>query len=252
MITCVFGLPGQGKSTYMAYLAKQALTTRRGKRRYDRVYCNFNMVGCYKLDYDDLGKYNFTNCLILLDEMMNEADSRDFKRFDAYKKYFFSNHRHYGVDIVYFTQAWDDVDKKIRNNTQELYHIRKFLWWSYITPIRQLSTIDDLSHQIITGYQFRGLIFAHVIFRPFYYSWFDSYERKELLPLEDRHYILYAPVPDTRETVKVWLRKKITLCGAIARRVWKGVRLKCPKRKMKELETGLSSCTQSPPQKTGV
>lgn len=197
MITCVFGLPGQGKSTYMAKLAKRALTTRKGKKRYDAVYCNFNMAGCYKLDYADLGLYNFENCLILLDEMMNEADSRDFKKFDAYKKYFFSNHRHYGVDIIYFTQAWDDVDKKIRNNTQELYYIKRFLAWSVVVPIKQLLTVDDLTHQIVTGYKFRSIIRAEIFFRPLYYKWFDSYERRDLPPLEPRHKILYAEIPPT-------------------------------------------------------
>ncbi|MGN0150207.1 MAG: zonular occludens toxin domain-containing protein [Clostridia bacterium] len=202
MITCVFGLPGQGKSTYMAKLARQALTTRRGRKRYDRVYCNFNMAGCYRLNYEDLGKYNFENCLILLDEMMNEADSRDFKKFDAYKKYFFSNHRHYGVDIVYFTQAWDDVDKKIRNNTQELYYIRKVFCWSAVMPIKQILTVDDNSHQIVTGYQLRGLIYAQLFFRPFYYKWFDSFERRQLPPLEDRHNVKYSEIPvSLRSTV---------------------------------------------------
>lgn len=208
LITCVFGLPGQGKSTYMAYLAKKALTTRSGKKRYDRVYCNFNMMGCYKLEYEDLGRYNFENCLILLDEMMNEADSRDFKKFDAFKKYFFSNHRHYGLDIVYFTQAWDDVDKKIRNNTQELYYIKKLGCFSCIIPIKQILTVDELSHQIVTGYKLRGLAYASVIFRPLYYKWFDSYERRQLEPLEDRHYVLYAPIPSKREYLKT-LRFKV-------------------------------------------
>lgn len=195
MITCVFGLPGVGKSTYMAYLAKQALTTKKGRKRYDRVYCNFNMAGCYKLDYADLGHYNFENCLILLDEMMNEADSRDFKKFDAAKKYFFSNHRHYGLDIIYFTQAWDDVDKKIRNNTAKLFYITKLGFWSFVIPIKQILTIDDLSHQIVTGYQLRGLMHAIVIFRPFYYKWFDSFERKELPELTEHHNIKYSDIP---------------------------------------------------------
>lgn len=195
MITCVFGLPGQGKSTYSAFLAKRALTTKSGKKRYDRVYCNFSMAGCHKLDYADLGKYNFENSLILLDEMMNEADSRDFKKFDAEKKYFFSNHRHYGCDVVYFTQAWDDVDKKIRNNTQELYYIKKILWWSIVNPIKQILTIDELSHQIVTGYKFRSVFCGRIFFRPFYYNWFDSFERRELLPLTSKHLELYSPIP---------------------------------------------------------
>ena len=209
MIICVFGLPGQGKSTYMAYLAKLALTTRKGKKRYNRVYCNFNMAGCYKLNYADLGHYNFENCLILLDEMMNEADSRDFKKFDAYKKYFFSNHRHYGCDIIYFTQAWDDVDKKIRNNTQELYYIKKLLWWSVIIPIKQLLTVDDNTHQIVTGYQFRSMLCGRVIFRPFYYKWFDSYERKQLDPLEERHNVKYCDIPVKRGKWLKWRKVKV-------------------------------------------
>lgn len=208
MITCVFGLPGQGKSSYMAYLAKKALTTKRGKKLYDRVYCNFSMSGCYKLDYSDLGKYNFENCLILIDEMMNEADSRDFKKFDAEKKYFFSNHRHYGCDVVYFTQAWDDVDKKIRNNTQELYYIKKIFWWSFVNPIKQILTIDDLSHQIVTGYQFHSIFKSKFFFRPFTYKWFDSFERKELPPLLPRHLELYSPIPSRFKFFNFKLPKK--------------------------------------------
>lgn len=195
MIKCVFGLPGTGKSTYMAKLAKEALTTKKGKQRYDRVYCNFTMRGCYRLDYADLGHYNFENCLILLDEMMNEADSRDFKKFDAFKKYFFSNHRHYGIDIIYFTQAWDDVDKKIRNNTSELCYIKRLGAWSAVVPIRQILTVDNNSHQIVTGYELRSLFSARFFFRPLYYGWFDSFERKQLKPLLPCHEELYAPVP---------------------------------------------------------
>ncbi len=207
MITCVFGLPGQGKSSYMAYLAKQSLTTKRGKKRYDRVYCNFSMSGCHKFDYADLGVYNFENCLILIDEMMNEADSRDFKKFDAQKKYFFSNHRHYGCDVVYFTQAWDDVDKKIRNNTQELYYIKKILWWSFVNPIKQILTIDDLSHQIVTGYQFQSFFKSKFFFRPLTYKWFNSYERKELAPLLSRHLELYSPIPSRSKFFKLPKKK---------------------------------------------
>lgn len=214
MITCVFGLPGQGKSTYMAFLAKKALTTRSGRKRYDRVYCNFNMAGCYRLNYEDLGVYNFENCLILLDEMMNEADSRDYKKFDAYKKYFFSNHRHYGVDIIYFTQAWDDVDKKIRNNTQELYYIKKLFCWSFVTPIKQILCVDDQTHQIVTGYELKGLMSARFFFRPFYYHWFDSFERKTLEPLNESHNILYSPVPPS---IYSGVESKVReLCSAVA------------------------------------
>lgn len=190
MITCVFGLPGSGKSTLMAKMCRNALS-KRGQQRYDRVYCNFFLKGAYKLEFKDLGRYNFENALILIDEAMNEADSRGFKTFTNELKYFFSNHRHFGCDVVYFTQAYDDVDKKIRNNTEELLYIRRFLWWSFTTPIVRKIMINDYSQEIQMGYKMKGLFSSKWYFRPRYYKYFDSYERKELLPLLPRHNVKY-------------------------------------------------------------
>ena len=186
MITCVFGLPGSGKSTLMARLCRQALS-KKGRRRYDRVYCNFFLLGAYPLQFKDLGVYNFENSLILIDEAMNEADSRGFKNFTNDLKYFFSNHRHFGCDVVYFTQAYDDVDKKIRNNTEELLYIRRFMWWSFTTPIVRKIIINEHTQEIQMGYKMKGLFSSHWYFRPKYYKYFDSYERKTLLPLQPRH-----------------------------------------------------------------
>ncbi|MBQ7130980.1 MAG: hypothetical protein IJO29_00250 [Oscillospiraceae bacterium] len=190
MITCVFGLPGSGKSTLMAKKCCDAMRKRLGRAPYDKVYCNFYLKGAYPIRFDDLGVYNFENCLILIDEAMNEADSRDFKSFDALKKYYFSNHRHYGVDICYFTQAWDDVDKKIRNNTEELYIVRKFLWWSYTRSIQRIIDINSDTHEIITGYGWVPFSYKFY-FRPRYYKYFNSFERKKLDPLLERHKIPY-------------------------------------------------------------
>lgn len=198
MITMVFGLPRQGKSTYLAFKAKQALCTRRGRKRYDRVYSNFDIAGCYPFDYKDLGKYNFENCLILFDEAGLEADSRKFKSFDDDAKYFFTNHGHYGVDIIIASQGFDDVDKKIRNCTAEYYYVRKVLWWTAVLPIKQILTVDEMTHQIVTGYKLRGLIWGRFIFRPFYYKWFDTHQRRQLGELLPRHNQIYYAAPEFR------------------------------------------------------
>ena len=65
-------------------------------------------------------------------------------------------------------------------------------------PIKQILTIDEMSHQIVTGYQLRGLLFASVIFRPFYYKWFDTHQRRKLTPLAERHNVKYSEIPGIR------------------------------------------------------
>ena len=205
MIIGYIGLPGSGKSTVMAKIAQKAMKC----KKYDRVYCNFYIDGCYKIDFDDLGRYNYENALILIDEAMNEADSRDFKKFTAEKKYFFSNHRHYKLDIIYFTQSYDDVDKKIRNLTVGLYHIQKFLWWTLITPIKQLLTIDDFSHQIVTGYKFKSIFTSRLCFRPFWYKYFDTHERKKLPPVPEYLQEQYTPLKPRKVSLKKPRKNKV-------------------------------------------
>lgn len=193
MITCVFGLPGSGKSTLMAKMCQKALKS----KKYKKVYSNFSVSGAYPIDFKDLGKYEFIDCLILIDEAMNEADSRDFKKFTPELKYFFSNHRHYGVDIVYFTQAWDDVDKKIRNNTAKLYYMRRVMFWSFTIPIYRKIMINDMTSEIVNGYKMGSILSSRWTFRPRWYRYFDTMERKSLPPLEPRHFVPY-PGPRSR------------------------------------------------------
>lgn len=224
MITCVFGLPGSGKSTLMAKMCRDAL---KGKR-YDKVYCNFFLLGAYPIHFNDLGIFDFENSLILIDEAMNEADSRGFKSFTNNLKYFFSNHRHYGCDVVYFTQAYDDVDKKIRNNTAELLYIRKLLWWSFTTPIVRKIVINDFTNEIQTGYRMKGIFSMKWYFRPRYYKYFDSFERKPLAPLLPRHSNAYAFEPV--EVIRKIRFRKFRVCF----RWLKIFRLKSLRRKRKK------------------
>lgn len=205
MISCVFGLPGAGKSTLMAKMCLNSLKHGRP------VYCNFSLAGAHLLDFDDLGKYNFENCLILIDEAMNEADSRGFKTFSPELKYFFSNHRHYGVEVVYFSQAYDDVDKKIRNNTQNLYYIRKLPFgFSSYTPIYRTLTINEFTHEICSGYKMAGIFQCKLFWRPRYYKYFDTHERKDLLPLLPRHETI-VKLPERKGKISLFFGNKMLI-----------------------------------------
>lgn len=89
MVSGYFGVPGCGKSTMLTKFAQKELRRiRAGKSSYDHVLTNFYCEGCEKIDFRDLGKYKMYNCLILLDELTLDSDSRDYKSFSLSAKKF--------------------------------------------------------------------------------------------------------------------------------------------------------------------
>lgn len=172
MIQGVFGLPRSGKSTYLAKLAKK------GFKKYDRVYSNFFIKGCYELDFNTLGKVEYKDCLILIDEISLFCDCRSWKEFNKDLVYFFTNHGHYNVDIVYCSQSYADCDKKIRNLTDSLYYIKDgFFGFSVVRRIEKTFSVEN---SISESYCLSG--FPRLLFRRMYYSMFDSYNKKPLPP----------------------------------------------------------------------
>ena len=138
MIIGYFGVPGCGKTTIATKKAQKELrriNSRFFKSRYKHVLTNFECKGCEKIDFTDIGVYNITDSLIILDELTIDADNRDFKNFKKSSVEGFCYHRHYDNDIIYFTQQYDAVDKKIRNLTARLYYIKQ----SYILPFNSVS-----------------------------------------------------------------------------------------------------------------
>lgn len=206
MISLFFGLPGSGKTTIMAAIAaKHALNP---QSPYKYVYTNVAMhvPGVFFVSNSMIGQYDIHDALILIDEATLFADSRDYKNFDKGKLSYFLQHRHYNVDVYLFTQQWDGIDRKIRVITDRVYYVYKTpllgLWWSSYYRIPYGIIIPDPKKggeklgEIIQGYAKPNIlqrIFAHKVFRPKYYKYFDSWERPPLpeLPPEVRPY----PVP---------------------------------------------------------
>lgn len=175
MMTGIIGLPRQGKSTLLAKIAKKRL------KKGIKCYSNFPMKGCLKLNFNDLGKKNFHDCCILIDEISLFADCRNFKDFGDNLVYFFTNYGHFNVEIFYCTQNYDDCDKKIRCLTDELYSITSFWRFSLCRPIVKSIIIDG---DIKNCYVEKRI--PKIIYRPFYYDMFDSYNRRELPEVDDR------------------------------------------------------------------
>lgn len=196
MITGYFGLPGCGKSTLLArYAQKEIKRIEKGKSKYKRVLCNYYIKGCYKLDFQRLGIDDMSDSLILIDEITLEADSRSFKTFQQHTKEFFILHRKYNIDVIYVTQQWDAVDRKIRELTENLYYMKRVGMLTVATAIYRKLVITEES-EIKMGYVFPKLMQlitapAHnlqIIIRPLYYKYFASMERPELKKVEFQRY----------------------------------------------------------------
>lgn len=195
-----FGLPGCGKTTMLAYKAKKALKSKRYRNVYSNVY--LTMPGVTYIDNSCIGRYDLSDCLLLIDEATLFADNRAHKEFGKDKIEYFLMHRHYNADIVLFTQQWDGVDRKIRVITDRVFYVFKGFWlgrwfstyyripYGIIIPDPHKKGQDKLG-EIIQGYCKPNIfirIFAPKIFRPLYYKYFDSWERRPLEPLPPKYH----------------------------------------------------------------
>lgn len=186
MIIGVFGLPGMGKSTFLAKCAYKSLHGKSfmGVPPHSKVFTNFECPGCYQLDFTALGVYHFSDSLFLIDEIMLLADSRDFKSFPPQLKYFFSHHRHFNCDVIWCSQYYDDCDKKIRVLTQKYYLLEKSSTFpvSFVKPITRF--LGAKKGQMLDTYELGAPITWRLVWRPKYYGMFDSFVQKELPPAD--------------------------------------------------------------------
>lgn len=196
MVSGYFGVPGCGKSTFLAMIAIRELKKiRKGRSRYQHVLTNFPVQGCEKVSIRDLGFRDIEDSLILFDEITLDADSRDFKQFAQSTKEFFTLHRHVNNDIVYFCQDYSRVDKTIRNVTYDLWYLTKsnFPFFRHFTKARRIFrniNINEYNSELTLGYRFAKffeVIFSFLggavskrCFRPKWYKYFDSYDKLQL------------------------------------------------------------------------
>lgn len=190
MITSVFGLPGSGKTLTLSWIVQRMLknphkaNTRTmyfanhciADKQYKqpiKIYTNFPCKGCYKLNFDDLGKKNFHHCMIIIDEIQLLADSRNFKNFGDNLVWFFTMARHKYCDVCYASQSFDTVDRKIRLVTDRLYYVDNFVF--DFMRIRQIMSYFDISNDITMKYEFASGFNTKYLYRPKLYSISDSY-----------------------------------------------------------------------------
>ena len=194
MIEIYFGLPGSGKTTLACKLAKKAL--KEGKKVYaDHSVCAIK--GTYIAIPALLGVYTLPpGSLLILDEASIEFNNRKQKMSDEQISWFKLS-RHYGVDIVIFSQAYDDMDITLRRLASTLWHVRRCGPLSLIRRIRRSVGIDKTTHQIVDHYAFCSIFSKllrlpvlrqmfmpvtpwYFLIRPVYYEMFDSWQAPKL------------------------------------------------------------------------
>ena len=192
MITGIFGLPRAGKTTTLAWIAAKA---NKGKAPfvghllggrsyigefapYERVYSSFPLPGCFQLQWEMLGKLQYENCLILIDEISHYCDNRDWKNFTPELRYFFTMHGHMKIDFVYCGQHWEQVDKKIQQMTQQLFYIEKRGGLTKISPVH--TSFKFAGGTPTMKYYLAPPLGCSMIRRKKYYSHFNSFDFKRL------------------------------------------------------------------------
>lgn len=180
MVVEIHGFPGSGKTTVLTMIAQRSLQGKEtlGIPPCDTVLTSFPCPGCYELDFELLGKKNFHNCLMILDEVSMYADARHFKNFSDSLLYFFKFHRHHNINLVWASQSASDADKKIREVTQCSYIIDKFFCFTAVKPILKTHTVRSGDPDI--KFELAPPIMWQWCFRPRWYKYFDSYAVKEL------------------------------------------------------------------------
>lgn len=195
MIRFFFGMPGCGKTTLLCSLIrKEDRRIEKGKSNYKYILVNFPVKGfkhAYKLDFNDIGKYDYENALMVIDEGSVYCDNRNWKSFGQDKVSWFMLHRHSRCDIVIASQSYSGYDAKLRSITEEVYYVSRkgllgIFWTSYyripygiIIPDRKDNAGNKFG-DIVEGYYRPPLlqrIFCKKVFRRRYFRHFDSFYR---------------------------------------------------------------------------
>jgi len=216
-----FGVPGSGKTTFAAYLAKKArkesiiiklckrfpcrftnwiLGGKHWKRQM-RVYSNVPIKGTYKVDCrKDIGVYMIEDGKLIVDEAGVDFNSRNYKNLPQHAIKWFKYHRHYGMSVDVFSQSHEDMDVTLRRLAQNFFVVKKSLipFFIVIRRIRRKVGIDENTHQIVDAYSFGlPIIDTQRVFCPPLWKLFNTYEHD---PLPEKKWDVWGETADTDPT----------------------------------------------------
>lgn len=175
-VNLYIGVPGSGKTTLAAHIAKKAL------KHNVPVWSNVPIKGCFQFNpKDDMGKFDISNGRVIIDEAGVDFNNRNYmKNIPDDMLYWLKRHRHYDVAIDLFSQGLD-CDKKFITLARNIYIVTKSIipyCLKYKRVVKKVG-VDPVSKQLIDEYEivpFSGKI----VFMPSKWKMFDTKERKDL------------------------------------------------------------------------
>lgn len=176
----VFTPPGGGKTTLAADLVRSVMHD--AEKENKKVYSNVPIIGAYRFDLDDLGKYEIENAVIILDEAGSKLSNRNWQhnlnmRQITTLKY----HRHLNIDIWLFSQSYGDVDNKFRELTTGLYMLKKSMIPFRINAKAIVKNVDLINGQIVDYYEWDKPNFFHFWSVP-NWAYFNTEQVEQKLP----------------------------------------------------------------------
>lgn len=146
-----------------------------------RCFANFPCKYTYYYNASDLGRFDISNCVLIIDEASIDFNNRAYKSLPQTTISYLKYYRHYGVkDIYIFSQSFDDMDITLRRLATEYYLVTKAgPWFIRVKQAVKKIAIDKETHQFIDAFMWRIKI-PELVFGPFYWKMFDSWEAPSL------------------------------------------------------------------------
>ena len=183
----IFGKKGSGKTTTLTKIALDNI------RKGFKVYSTIEIPGTYLFDIRELGIKTFDpKSVVLCDEIGMVWDARDFSKFPKYVRDFFKYQRQYKLKVYLFSQTFD-VDKKIRDLTDEMYLLtnvaRVFSVQRRILKKICIKDAPDGTSSLSEDYKFDSILLGgiKITFIPRYVAFFKSYDPKQLAYIDGKY-----------------------------------------------------------------
>lgn len=172
MIRTYIGKIGCGKSSYAVKLSRKWI------KKGVPVYSNFPIKDCFLYDISDLGKYDVSNCVVILDEAGIDLNNRSYKETSKDFIKWVKLIRHYHVKEMYIFSQANDFDITLRRLSSKLYVIKKYFFYSKIIQLRSKLKVNDQTNEPYFAWEvpkFFGQLLSPRFLPFLYWRFFDSF-----------------------------------------------------------------------------